>query len=303
MQTVRVGWIGVGLLGEAMVERLLGSGHEVVAWNREPESLARVVARGAVPASSPAEVGRAADVVCLCVIDTAAVEEVVFGRKGIVRGPPRARILLDHSTAMPEPTARMAARLAAEAGMAWVDAPVSGGPGFAREGRLTLMVGGDDAAVEGVRPLFGDVAANATHLGPVGSGQMAKVINQAICGVGYVMLAEAVRLAEASGLDAGRIPGALAGGHADSVLLRYAFPKMAMKDFDPPASLVRQMLKDLRNVESEAGRLGLCLPLVEAAAARFQAYYDAGGALRETASVIRLYEDAKAGGQDAARPA
>jgi len=303
VQKVRIGWIGVGLLGEAMVERLLASGHHVVAWNREPESLARVAAKGAVPASSPAEVGRAAEVVCLCVLDTAAVEDVVFGPQGIVQGPPRARILVDHSTTMPEPTARMAARLAAEAGMAWVDAPVSGGPGFAREGRLTLMVGGDEAEVDGVRALFGDLAANATHLGPIGAGQMAKVINQAICGVGYVMLAEAVRLAEASGLDASRIPAALAGGHADGVLLRYAFPKMAMRDFDPPASLVRQMLKDLRNVESEARRLALCLPLVEVAAARFQAYYDAGGALRETASVICVYDDAEAGGQDAAGPA
>ncbi|MFQ3622835.1 MAG: NAD(P)-dependent oxidoreductase [Acetobacteraceae bacterium] len=293
---MRVGWIGVGLLGEAMVERLLARGREVVAWNREPDSLARVAAKGAEPASSPAEVGRLADVVCLCVLDTAAVESVVFGPEGVLQGPPRARILVDHSTAMPEPTVRMAARLAEEAGMAWVDAPVSGGPGFAREGRLTLMVGGADEAVAAVQPLFGDLAANATHLGAPGAGQMAKVVNQAICGIGYVMLAEAVRLAEAAGLDTKRIPAALAGGHADGVLLRYAFPKMAARDFDPPSSLVRQMLKDLRNVEAEARRLDLSLPMLEAAATRFQAYCDAGGALRETASVIRLYEEGAAAG-------
>lgn len=297
---MRIGWIGVGLLGEAMVERLLACGREVVAWNREPESLARVAAKGAEPASSPAAVGRAADVVCLCVLDTAAVESVVFGPEGVVQGPPRARLLVDHSTAMPGPTAHMAARLAAETGMAWVDAPVSGGPGAAREGRLTLMVGGVEEAVEAVLPLFRDLASNVTHLGPPGAGQATKVINQAICGIGYVVLAEAVRLAEAAGLDATRIPAALAGGHADGVLLRYAFPRMAAREFDPPASLVRQMLKDLRNVEAEARRLGLALPMVEAAARRFQAYHDSGAALLETASIIRLYEQETAAGAQGA---
>ena len=286
----RLGFIGTGLMGGAMVERLIACGHAPAIWNLEPEKLAPLVARGAQAADSPAAVAARSDVVMLCVLDTAAVESVVFGPGGVAEAGSLGKVLVDHSTAMPEPTVRMAARLHDATGMNWVDAPVSGGPAFARDGQLTVMAGGEPGAVEAVLPVLRHYAARVTHMGPSGAGQMVKVINQAISGVGYVLMAEALRLAEASGIDAARVPECLRGGHADSTMLQFAFPKMLKREFEPPASLARQMLKDLHNVSAEAHRFGLDLPLVAAAEERFARYCEAGGAMRETASVYTLYE-------------
>src|SRR5919202_4490328 len=124
--------------------------------------------------------------------------------------------------------------------MRWVDAPVSGGPQAAREGSLTVMAGGEAADVEAVRPLMQDLAANFTHMGPVGAGQTTKIVNQLIVGAGYVLMAEALSLAEAAGIDAASLPQCLAGGHADSSLLRRLYPQMEARAFEPPASYARQ---------------------------------------------------------------
>lgn len=285
----RLGFIGLGLMGGAMAERLLARGRGLTVWNLEPERVVPLVAAGAVAASSPAEVAAASDIVLVCVLDTAAVDSVVFGANGVARGARKGAILVDHSTAMPQATAEMARRLGETAGMAWVDAPVSGGPGFAREGRLTIMAGGPEEAFEAVRPVIAEYAANITLMGPAGAGQTAKLINQGLCGVGYVLMAEMLRLAELSGIDAARIPACLKGGHGDSTLLQFAYAKMAARDFDPPASLAKNMLKDLHNVTAEAGRLGLRLPLVHAAEERFERFAADGGGGRETSAVYALY--------------
>ncbi len=289
----RLGFIGLGLMGSAMVERLMAQGRKAAVWNLEPERVPPLTAKGAVAMPSPRAVAAASDVVLVCVLDTTAVESVVFGPDGIANGASADKILVDHSTAMPLPTADMAKRLQAKTGMRWVDAPVSGGPGFAREGRLTAMAGGEPAAFDAVLPVMREYAANITLMGPVGAGQMTKVINQGICGVTYVLMAEVLRLAEEGGIDAARIPDCLAGGHADSTLLRYAYPRMQRRDFEPPASLVRQMLKDLHNVDGEARRLSLDLPLIRVAEERFRRYADAGGGMRETSSIYELYNPGK----------
>ena len=151
---------------------------------------------------------------------------MVFGKDGIAGAANADKILVDHSTAMPLPTAEMAKRLAGQTGMRWVDAPLSGGPGFAREGKLTVMAGGEQAAFDAVLPVMRDYAQNMTLMGPAGAGQMTKVINQGICGVTYVLMAEVLRLAEEGGIDAARISDCLTGGHADSTLLHFAYPKM-----------------------------------------------------------------------------
>ncbi|CAN5355883.1 NAD(P)-dependent oxidoreductase [soil metagenome] len=298
-----IGFIGLGLMGAAIAERLLARGRRLTVWNLEPGRIPPIVARGAVAAASPRAVAEASDIVLVCVLDTAAVESVVFGKDGVAEAAGPDKILVDHSTANPEPTAAMAARLKAATGMTWVDAPISGGPGFAREGRLTVMAGGEPSAFEAVLPVVRDYAANVTLMGPPGAGQMAKVINQGICGVTYVLMAEVLRLAEESGIDAALIPDCLRGGHADSTLLHFAYPKMQKRDFEPPASLTRAMLKDLHNVAAEAGRLGLVLPLIRAAEERFALHAERGGAMRETCSVYELYREtpnvipAKAGTQ------
>lgn len=286
----RLGFVGLGLMGSAMSLRLRERGWPLTVWNLEPERVPAIVAAGAVAAPSPAAVAAASDIVLLCVLDTAAVAQCVFGTDGIARGMRGAgKILIDLSTADPGATRDMAARLAREAGMAWLDAPVSGGPPAARDGSLTVMMGGADATVAAAAPVIADLAANATHVGGVGAGQTAKIINQAIVGTGYVVMAEALALAEAAGIDAAKLPDCLAGGHADSALLRKVYPQMQARAFDPPRGFARQLAKDLVAVQAFARALGLALPVVEQAVARYTAYAD-DHPMADSASVSRAYE-------------
>jgi 3-hydroxyisobutyrate dehydrogenase len=175
--------------------------------------------------------------------------------------------------------------------MRWLDAPVSGGPQAARAGTLTMMAGGDPADLERARPVLADLAANVTLMGPLGAGQTTKILNQAIVGAGYVLMAEALALAEAAGLDAAKLPACLAGGHADSSVLQRIYPQMQARDFEPPRSYARQLNKDLKNVRAFARDLGLSLPVVETAVARYSDYVAKGNEMADSASIARLYDD------------
>ncbi|MGE0723232.1 MAG: NAD(P)-dependent oxidoreductase [Alphaproteobacteria bacterium] len=285
----RLGYVGLGLMGTAMVHRLREKGWPVTVWNLEPERVPPLVAVGAVGAPSPSAVAAASDVVLMCVLHTDAVENCVFGPGGIAESARPGQILVDHSTADPARTAAMAARLRRETGMGWVDAPVSGGTVAAREGTMTVMAGGDAADVEAVRPIMADLAAHFTHMGPAGAGQTAKMINQAIVGTTYVLIAEALALAEASGIEAARLPQCLKGGHADGTLLQQLYPRMQARDFEPPRAFARQLLKDVHAVEDFVAGLGLDLPLIAAAAKRHEAWITPENAMRDPASLIELY--------------
>lgn len=290
MPAPRIGFIGIGIMGEAMVLRLLDLGHrDIAVWNLEPERLATVVPHGAVAAPTPAAVAAASDIVMLCVLHTEAVRGVVFGPDGVAGADVAGRLLVDLSTADPAATREMAAALQRRAGMGWVDAPVSGGPHAARAGSLTIMAGGEEADVARALPVLRDLAANVTRMGPVGAGQTTKIINQAIVGTGFVLMAEALALAEASGIDAAALPGCLAGGFADSELLRRIYPQMQERRFEPPASYARQLLKDMKAVRAFAQEVGTELPVVEAAVARFAAFVAQGNEMVDSAAVLRLY--------------
>jgi 3-hydroxyisobutyrate dehydrogenase len=287
----RIGFIGIGIMGSAMTYRLLERGWHVRVWNLEPEALPPVVAAGAVAAASPAEVAATSDLVLMCVLHTAAVESCVYGAAGVAAAAGLAgKLLVDLSTIDPRATREMAARLGRETGMGWVDAPVSGGPQAARAGSLAVMAGGEPAEIERVRPLMRDLAANFTHMGPVGAGQTTKIVNQAIVGTGFVLMAEALALAETAGIDAARLPECLAGGFADSELLRRLYPQMRERAFEPPTGYARQLLKDMKAVKEFAHDLGLALPLVERAAERYREYVEAGNEMRDSASIVRLYD-------------
>jgi 3-hydroxyisobutyrate dehydrogenase len=285
-----VGFVGIGLMGEAMTRRLLDCGYDVTVWNLEPERLDTVVPHGARAAANPAAVTAESDVVLICVLHTAAVESCAFGPEGIVKAAKPDKILVDLSTADPAATREFAERLKRETGMGWVDAPVSGGPPAARDGTMTVMAGGGAEDIERIRPLMDDMAANFTHMGPSGAGQTTKMINQAIVGTGYVLMAEALVLAERAGIDAALLPACLAGGHADSNLLRKLYPQMQQRDFEPPRSYARQLLKDMKAVKEFAHALDLALPVVESAAERYAAYVKQGNEMADSASVVRLYD-------------
>jgi 3-hydroxyisobutyrate dehydrogenase len=289
-ERARLGFVGLGLMGTAMSLRLIERGWRLAVWNLEPERVPPLVAAGATACASPAAVTTASDIVLTCVLHTQAVERCVFAADGIAAAAAPGKILVDHSTADPTATRDMAARLARDTGMRWVDAPVSGGPLAARDGSLTVMAGGDAADVAAVAPVMRDLAANVTHIGPSGAGQTAKIVNQAIVGTGFVLMAEALALAERAGIDAARLPECLAGGFADGNLLRRIFPQMQARQFDPPRGYARQLLKDMHAVADFARWLGLDLPLVAAALGRYEDFVAAGNAMADSAAIARSYE-------------
>jgi 3-hydroxyisobutyrate dehydrogenase len=283
----RLGFVGLGLMGAPMTRRLLAQGWTVTVWNREPERYDETP--GAQVADSPAAVRAASDIVLFCVLDAKAVEECCFGPHGLVQAPAGAALLIDTSTINPDRTLDLATRLQAQTGMRWVDAPLSGGPELAGKGQLTILAGGDETAVAAAEPVLRDLAANLTHLGPLGAGQTAKIVNQAIVGVSYLLMAETLALAEGAGLDAARLPAALAGGLADSQTLQRIYPQMQARAYDPPKGYARQLDKDLRNLADFIDAHGLDLPLIRAAVARYHDYAKDNG-MQDSASVARAYE-------------
>ena len=291
----RLGFIGLGLMGAPMVRRLLRQGWQVTVWNREPDRYPEVEPAGARVAPDPAAVRRDSDVVLLCVLDGDAVEACCFGPGGLAHAGEGAGLLIDTSTIDPARTRALAARLHDQAGVEWVDAPLSGGPGPAEEGKLTVMMGGEAGPVEAARAVLGDLSANLTHAGPLGAGQVAKVVNQAIVGTSYLLMAEALALAEATDMDVRSLPACLAGGMADSTVLQRIFPQMQARDYDQPKGYVRQLDKDLQAVAAFIGARGLDLPVVTQAIERYHAYAAAGHGMEDSASVARLYEAARHG--------
>jgi 3-hydroxyisobutyrate dehydrogenase len=286
----RIGFIGIGIMGEAMVRRLLDLGYSVTVWNLEPERLGTVVPQGAVAAGSPADVAAASDIVMLCVLHIAAVERCILAEDGVAAAGRGPTMVIDFSTADPEGTRQVAAKLASLTGAGWIDAPVSGGPQLARTGGMTVMAGGSEADFAKAKPILDQMAGNVTLMGPVGAGQTTKIINQAIVGTGYVVMAEALMLAEAAGIDAARLPQCLAGGHADSSLLQRLYPQMQQRAFEPPSSYARQLLKDLKAVSAFSRDLGLDLKVIEEGVQRYKDYVALGHEMTDSAAVVKLYE-------------
>jgi 3-hydroxyisobutyrate dehydrogenase len=262
----RVGFIGLGLMGTPMVRRLLAAGHAVTVWNRSPDKMAPLLAAGAVAAPDRAAVAHGSDVLMLCVSDTAAVEHVMFGAGGASAGLRAESVVVDFSSIRPDATRRFAAHVGAQ-GAAWIDAPVSGGPTGAAAGTLAIMAGGHDDAIARVRPLMAALCSRFTHMGPSGAGQTTKLVNQVIVGACFATLAEAMRLAEAAGVDAARIPACLQGGFADSIPLQVFGPRMAARAWTPALGHTETMVKDMDTALELAAKLGAALPMATTAAA------------------------------------
>lgn len=250
-----LGYIGLGIMGSGMARNLLAAGHDVVVWNRTSERAAPLVAAGARLASDPAAVAREAGIVFMCVSDTPDVEDVVHRHDGVLAGLRPGSIVVDHSTISPSATRRLAAAVAA-AGGTWLDAPVSGGSEGAVTGTLSIMVGGDPAALQRARPYVGAYGTTITHVGPVGAGQTAKLVNQILVVVTALGISEALLLAEAAGLDLETVLGAVSGGAASSWMLSHRGPQMIARDWRPGFTIDLQ-IKDLRLVLDAADELGV----------------------------------------------
>ena len=283
-----LGYIGLGLMGAPMAARLLAVGHRVAIWGRTPAKLESLVAAGATMQESAADIARSADVIFTCLSDTAAVEAVVFGDQGVAEGAAAGKLLVDMSSIRPDACQAMVKRLERETGMHWMDAPVSGGVAGAENGTLTVMAGGLQSDFERVRPVVAALAQRFTLMGPLGAGQTTKLINQTIVGCGVAVLAEAAALASRAGIDAERLPEALAGGRADSLLLQQFFPKMVNADLTVE-SHIRTMLKDLDTVVDLARATASAMPMAVTATELHRLMVQRGHADQDGTAVAMLY--------------
>ncbi|WP_207481251.1 NAD(P)-dependent oxidoreductase [Arenibaculum pallidiluteum] len=284
----RLGFVGLGLMGLPMTRRLLAAGRTVTVWNRSPAKAEAARNAGARVADGPAGVAAEADIVFLCVTDTAAVEEVVFGPAGLATLPGHGKLVVDFSSIRPDATRAIAARLEAANGMRWIDAPVSGGVDGAEKGTLAVMAGGDPADFARVEPHVLLMAQRFTLMGPVGTGQTTKLCNQVIVGCGMAVLAEATRLAANSGIDPTRLPQALAGGFADSKPLQLFVPRMAAGIHDPPLGHTHTMLKDLDTALDLAVGTGTPVPMAGLAAQLFRMLAASRGQESDALEIYKL---------------
>ena len=289
---MRLGYVGVGLMGLPMVKRLISRGHSVTAYDIVRQKTEAARAAGATAAQSPAEAATGAEVVLLNLPTTEAVEQAVFGERGVASALKPPQVVIDFSTVKVDKGKAFGEKLRAKTGCGWVDAPVSGGPPASGSGTLTVMAGGEAAEIARVQPLMADIAGRFTHVGPPGAGLVAKMINQLIVGCGYAVMAEALVLAEAAGIDAARIPDCLAGGHADGSLLQKLYPRMVKRDF-APQGYARQLLKDLEMVNELAGGMKAPVPMMGEALSLYRMLVHRGHSELDAAAVYKLYEKEK----------
>jgi len=285
----RVAIIGVGMIGAAVAQRFLDCGHSVRLHTRSPEKLAPLVARGATAANSAAEAAQGCEFVITALNSAAIVEQAVLGPNGAAQGMDKSSVLIDMSSIDPPSTRRLAAALGDRCSAAWVDAPLSGGAPKALVGKLTVMAGGSAEAVAHAGELMRDLCANYTHMGPTGAGQTTKLVNQVLCALNNQAVAEAVRLAEAGGVDASLLPVALAGGRADSAALREFAPQMAARE-TPPTGALTNMLKDLEGVQALAHANRLALPLTSVVADQMRTFVAAGMGDAQIAAIMRQFD-------------
>lgn len=265
---MQIGFIGLGVMGVPMARNLIAAGHELTV-HRVKERSQVLLDEGATAATSPSEVSRGAEVVILMLPDTPDVEQVLAADDGVLAGLKRGALVIDMSSISPVATRTLAEQVQA-AGGAWVDAPVSGGEVGARDGALTIFVGGTEQAVERAMPLLEVMGKTITHLGPAGAGQATKVVNQIIVGLTIEAVAEGLAVAEASGIDPAAVREALSGGFASSRILEMHGKRMVERTFDPGFRM-RLHRKDLGLALTAAEHHGTEVPGVRAVAAQMDA--------------------------------
>jgi 3-hydroxyisobutyrate dehydrogenase len=254
----RIGWIGTGVMGASMCRHLLEAGGDVTLTSRTRAKADALVASGAAWAESPAAVAAASDVVFTMVGYPDEVEEVVLGADGVLGALAPGRVLVDMTTSRPALAIEIATRAAA-VGVAALDAPVSGGDVGARNATLSIMVGGDVAAYERVRPVLELMGTTIVHQGPAGAGQHTKLTNQIVVAGNLVAVCEALLYATRAGLDVETVLAAISGGAASSWALTNLAPRIVAGDY-APGFFVDHFVKDMAIVLDEAARLRLALP-------------------------------------------
>jgi len=256
---MRVGFVGLGTMGGAMAANVARAGFQVTAWNRTPGRAADLGALGVRFVTSPAQVAAASDLVITIVSDTPDVQAVLFGDGGVAAGAAAGTLVVDMSTIAPSATRDFAARLAGQ-DVAMLDAPVSGGSEGARQGTLTIFVGGDAGDLVRARPVLATMGTTITHVGPLGAGQAVKAVNQVILAGAYLGVAEGIVLAIKAGLDVEQVVAALSGGAAQSWVLANRSGRMLDNDY-PLGFKVALHRKDLGIALQLARETGTALPI------------------------------------------
>ena len=282
---MKVGFIGLGVMGRPMALHLARAGHELHVWARRPETAADLPA---IRHASPAALGAAVDVVFTIITSSADVTEVALGEEGLCAGMAPGSILVDCSTIAPDAAREIAAHLA-ERGIHMLDAPVSGGAQGAIDATLAIMAGGDAAVLDRVRPLLECLGKRIVHIGPNGAGQVAKACNQMIMVAAIQAVAEAMRLAGAAGVDPAKVKQALSGGSAGSRVLEVMGQRMVERDFAAGIE-ARLHHKDYGLVLEAARRAGTPVPLTAVVAQQLNVLMAQGWGKDDTASLLRVLE-------------
>lgn len=286
-----LGFIGMGLMGAPMTRRLLEAGYDVTVWNRTNEKTAPLLEAGARPGKSPKSIAANVDITMMCLTAAPAVEAVVFGEDGIAGAKGTGKLLVDFSSMRPDLTAEWSVRLRDTNAMGWIDAPVSGGVPGAENGTLAIMAGGEAAEIERVRPVVMNLCQRLTHMGASGAGQTTKLVNQIIVGCNVVVVAEALAYAAKAGVDAAKIPDALAGGFADSIPFQLFGPRFAGGIYEPPLGQLALMTKDLGTASDEAAGVNSAAPMTNLAL-ELMRLLEARGHSHDDITILReLYGD------------
>ncbi len=290
----RVAFFGVGLMGEPMAGHLLQAGHSVkVVGHRNREPVERLVAAGAAEAASPAEAARHTDVAIMMLPTAREVEAVLFGRQGLAGemadGLPAGYTVIDMGTSFPPDTRRIAARVIHMGGR-FLDAPVTGGPSGARNGTLTIMVGGEQETLEAVRPLFEAMGQHIYHFGDVGTGHTAKLIQNMIGIISSAAIAEGFVLATAAKLDVEKFFRMLSSSTSNSPALQYVVPKVFAREFDKVGFRLDMAHKDIRQATALAREMTVPLPVANGATELLQLARALGFGNQDSTAVIRGLE-------------
>jgi 2-hydroxy-3-oxopropionate reductase len=287
----KVALIGAGAMGGAIGTRLIETGNQLTVFDLDAEKVAALTSLGAQSASTAAEAASISDVVILSLNSPKIVRIAVFGKDGVAAGAKPGTLIIDMSSIDPEATKELAAD-AAEKGLRWVDSPLSGGAPKALVGPLTLMAGGSEKDVADAHRVLRHVASNYTHMGPCGAGQTTKLINQGLCGLNFLAVAEATQLALDAGVDAAKIPQALKGGRADSAILQEYMPRYVARDYRRTGR-IDNMVKDLNGAQDLARRTNTAMPLTAVCAEVHRMLTAAGLGGEDQAALMEFFSGAK----------
>jgi len=286
--SMKVGYIGLGLMGKAIARNILNAGFHLVVHNRSQAAVKELVIEGAFPAASPAEVASQVDVVFTNLPDSPDVELVALGENGIIAGAHDGLIYVDNSSIKPA-SARFIASVLGEKGVQCLDAPVSGGDIGARKGTLAIMVGGPAAALEAVRPIFSAMGKTVTHVGDSGAGQIAKAANQIMVAAQMVALGELLIFSKKAGADPLKVVEAIKGGAAQCWTLDVKPPRLFSGN-RTPGFKAHMQAKDLNIILETAHHYGIPLPSAAVDAQLFNAMIEMGLGDLDNSAVLSIIE-------------